>query len=207
MTPLYTTNLSVPQPSESKEHLIAEYIEVDYQKFIALNFLRDTIISDNHRNVLSIGAGPCVFEHFLKSLLPDCSISAIDYNEMLMEQAGRYFPEIDTYHADMKHLDREPGCYDIAYFLNSSYVMTNEEYVVLLKKLHDAGVKTIVDFTTAIIPWYNIPETTLRSVLPQKGKMHGYCRTTREFERIYTLAGWSIKDERELGCYYVWVVK
>ena len=85
--------------------------------------------------------------------------------------------------------------------------MNDAEFSQALYNLQRAGIKYIIDFTTSIIPYTDLPRTIageLKNRLTNKnpGRFHGYQRTTGDLMRIYRKAGWKIINTEMVGTYY-----
>ena len=80
---------------KTKEQLIREYLYIDYKKLDRLSFLIDGIKRSGYKNILSLGAGPCVLEYFLVMSLPEKSqLVAADFNGFVVEKAKKFFPQL-----------------------------------------------------------------------------------------------------------------
>jgi hypothetical protein len=199
-------------PLESRETLIDEYLLSMPDKMKALHFLSDYIESHNYKTVCSLGSGTCAFESLLFNKSGALVVAALDSNKFFINQAKRAFPEIDADCFDF-YTDAFFGCYDICYFLGSSYVMTDKQYTDLLKRIRKAGVRTVIDFCAAFVQTNRIPisllggakQTLFKSNL---GKWHGYKKTKGSLRGCYKGAGWNIEKELIVDPYkYVAVLK
>lgn len=209
-----------PDKCTSKERILRELLQKESPKLIALDFLIQSIQKGGYKSILSLGSGSCAIESLLSGALPEtATITATDFNDFFIGRARTCFPEIisekfDFYHDAIPELSKKTGIrYDFAYFLNSAYVMDDEEFISLLSQLRDAGVREIADLSSAFVPWYRLPREIMGDIRYEltgafRGKFHGYMRTRNDFRRIYRKSGLTIGQECSLGPYrYVAILK
>ena len=139
---------------------------------------------------------------------------AIDFNKFYIDNAKRFFPDIvatefDFFKDDVRTIcDTPTSSYDVAIFINSSYVMDDDEHIRILSQLKENNVKIIIDMTSTLIPYHKLPlfilyEIKLKCFAPHldRGKFHGFMRTKQDFRNIYKNAGWTLKEETAVGSY------
>jgi len=206
---------------ESKELLLRYYLSTNVEKLSALAFLIKYANDKRFVNIISLGAGACVLEYLLKCALPEGStIAATDFNPFFIEKARLFFPsivaeEFDFFGDDLVELtNRLKIDFDLAVFLNSSYVMDNVQFVKLFHGLARIGIKQIVDFQGGCVTYVDaLKAILLRRALDidsrigrplkkigvskegYKGKFHGYARTRGELRALYRKAGLNIVKE------------
>ena len=211
---------------ESREVLLRWYLSNNAAKLSALGFLIQYIIDKRFTNVLSLGAGMCVLEYLLKYALPaDAMVVATDFDRYLINKAKVFFPGIipvafDFFKDDIQEIQNKikPRRIDLAVFFGSSYVMNEESFIFLFKRLKEIGVKQIIDFyggyldlKTIINLFFLLPlkENTIirkifRKPLIEKkylGKFHGYARSRSELKKLYKKAGFDLIKEISVGPY------
>ncbi len=197
----------------SKNAILHDLFSRDSPKLIALDFLIRQIQQKNYSTILSLGFGNCSIEYLLShAFLKKTTIIATDFNNFHIGNAKKFFPEIisekfDFYSDTIEQLSKRLNAhFDFAYFLNSSYVMDDTEYISLLTQLREAGVCEIIDLSSAIIPPVSVPRAflgDLKNALTgsYRGKFHGYMRTKNDFRRIYRRSGLSVSHEYIIGPY------
>jgi len=213
------TEEEVGENFQTKESLIEWYLKNNCRKLAALDFVYNRIKEEGYKNILSLGAGPCVLEYFLKKELPtDCNVVATDFNSFYIRQAKRHFPsiisvEFDFFKKDICSLKEKLRTnFDVAVFFGSAYVMDDQVFIKLFADLKEIGIKEVIDFHAGYIPFRDVPRlfvSELRwnflnalGIHPYRGKMHGYRRTRDELLRLYKAAGFnSIKEEFSIGGY------
>jgi ubiquinone/menaquinone biosynthesis C-methylase UbiE len=211
-----------------KETIIHWYLNSgDYKKLNALTFLYKYILDNGYKNILSLGAGPCVLEYLLKQWLPDDSeVIAMDYNSFFIKNAKKYFPELrpilfDFSRDDLNQLKTiTEKQFEIAVFFGSAYAMDDTTFVKQFRALREIGIKNIIDFHAGYIPLKRMPiilyskiKWTILGALDKKaeksrGIFHGYERSRSELRRLYKAAGLKIVEELSAGGYeYIAVLK
>lgn len=137
----------------SKSSYIKNFLVNDYFKLATLGFLIDFANKSNCKNIISLGAGSCVMEYFLKCALPDDSfVAASDFDGFLIGKARQFFPEISAFEFDLfkdrteELKNRYKINFDLAVFLGSAYVMDDEDFITQFSGLKKIGVKRIIDF-------------------------------------------------------------
>lgn len=198
----------------TKESLISWYLTQNDKKLLALSFLIRYCYENGYKNILSLGAGSCVLEYFLKCALPKgAKVVATDFNPFLIKKAKLFFKSIVPLKFDFLKEDldgllkRLKISFDVAVFFGSAYVMDDSDFVRLLRKLKKSGIKKIVDFHVAYIPPYKIPIIVLSKILNklkhlhQEGKFYGYERTRGELRRLYRQAGFNLIQETSVEPY------
>lgn len=137
----------------SKTSVIRYFLSQNYYKLAPLGFLIGFIRENNHKNIISLGAGVCVLEYLLKCALPEESVvCAADYDSFLIEAAKRFFPEIipvefDFAKDDMVSLKNKLNInFDLAVFFHSAYALDDDDLIRLFGGLSNSGIKHIIDF-------------------------------------------------------------
>lgn len=206
---------------ETKESLVQWYLAQDSRKLPALNFLKQQCNDNGYKNILSLGAGPCVLEYLLKQELPkDCKVVATDFDPFFIKKAKLHFPsiiseEFDFVKDDFRLLVKKTKLdLDIAVFFGSSYVMDDAEFIRQFRRLKEIGIKKIFDFCVGYISRRKIPIFILSSMvnkirpLSYRGKFQGYGRTRGELRRLYKLTGIDLIQETSVAPYeYVVICK
>jgi hypothetical protein len=199
--------------SPTQESIIRDFLSRDSIKLGALSFLIQYIYKKDYKKILSLGAGTCVIEYLLKASLPEDSVVvAADFDRFSIDLAKKYFPSLvpvafDFFRDDIAAVARFAGIdFDMAYFLNSSYVMDDQEYVRILKQLKDNRIRTVIDLTSACIPIWSLPRTIAgeyksRILHEYRGKCHGFTRTRGEFRHMYRRSGWRVVRETAIAPY------
>jgi len=211
---------------KTKEQLIREYLYIDYRKLDCLSFLIDCIKRSGHKNILSLGAGPCVLEYLLETSLPEESqLIAADFNEFVVEKAKKFFPQLIVEKFDFQKDDFKSFrtkldiSFDLVIFFGSAYIMDDQEFIKLFGDLKKNGVKQIIDFHVGcmsiksqimhgplnflrtnftIRKWFRTPPLTNDGY---RGKFHGYWRNRSAIRKLYKRSGLSIKIESSMGSY------
>jgi len=149
----FVDNESVDSVFKTKDTLLHYYLKNEWHKLASLDFLRDRILLNNYKNILSLGAGKCVLEYLLKvSLQPGHTVIASDFVAFYIDKAKEFFPEItsvrfDFYKDNIKDLKTKLGInLDVAVFFGSAMAMDDEQVIDILSGLKKSGVKEIIDF-------------------------------------------------------------
>jgi hypothetical protein len=197
----------------SKEIILREFLSQESMKLIALNFLIQQIQLNKCSMILSLGSDNCVIEYLLSLAMPkDAKIVATDFNDFFIGNSKKYFPEIiserfDFFNDTIEELSKRVNVkFDFAYFLGSAYVMDDEEYISILSQIRKGGIKQIIDFSPAFIPYSHAPIAWMGELKWElnhnfRGKFHGFRRTSNEYRKIYKQAGWIIEHEKSFGHY------
>jgi len=207
---------------KTKESLIQWYLaqSLNSDKLLALAFLIQHCNENEYKNVLSLGAGPCVLEYLLKCALPDdARVVATDFDSFYIKKAKLHFPsiipvEFDFFKDNPSDLQKLKIDFDITVFFGSSYVMNDSDFIRQFSGLKEIGVKKIIDFQAGYIPWKRFPTVILSEVIAKinprryRGKFHGYGRSRGELRRLYKLAGLELIQEIPVAPYgYVAILK
>jgi hypothetical protein len=177
----------------------------------AERFLAARVIYMVHKSVMSLGSGIGIYEAQLQKDT-GARVVAVERDWRLVREGGWRYPNITLKTFDFRKqlgelffLIAGHGPIDLAYFMDSSYVLTAGEFTRLLGILGTAGVREVVDLSTAVIPVAGIPRTLLgiakQEAMPWRFRPQGYARTQAGFRRIYRAAGWEAKEETALGNY------
>lgn len=193
----------------------------NYKKITSLGLLvkvlhermKDKPASDMMGGVLSLGAGPCVLEHFLADILPDMKIYACDYDAYMIDNARRHFTNItvsqfDFYKDDVPSFIHDNNIRFVVMF-GSSCSMNDEKYRDFLKAIYDSPVECIITFEAGIASFFDRIKSYIRTFLycckhyfftqdkkpqPHTGCFYAYSRTKAKFKRIYRAAGWKFQE-------------
>ena len=197
----------------TKESVVREFLSKEGSKLMALAYMIRFAYRHNARKILSLGAGTCVMEEFLRQALPEDSIVvAIDFDKFFIDNAQRFFPSIvamkfDFFTDDLKTIcDATKTTFDVAIFMGSSYVMDDDEHIRILNQLKKNQVKMVIDMTPTLILYQKLPRVILGEIKctlthEYRGKFHGFQRTKQEFRNLYKKAGWTLKEESVVGGY------
>jgi hypothetical protein len=200
----------------TKASILRDFLSKESKKLNTLSYLIRFVYANDYKKILSLGAGSCVIEYLLKAALPEDSIVvATDFNGFFIDNAKQFFKsivpvEFDFFHDDIDTIARSTGIdFDIAYFMNSSYVMDDDDYIRILKQLKQNRIKKVIDLTSTLIPLWSLPKTIANEIKciifkQSRGKFHGFARTKNEFRSIYRESGWHLSKETE-GCGYNYV--
>jgi hypothetical protein len=211
---------------ETKEQLIRDYLFKDSNKLECLSFLIDHINGSGYKNILSLGAGPCVLEYLLEMSLPEKSqLIAADFDEFIVEKAKKFFPQLIVEKFDFQKDDFKSFrtkldiSFDLVIFFGSAYIMDDQEFIKLFGDLKKNGVKQIIDFhagymniksqimhgplnflrtNPTIRKWFR---TTPLANDGYRGKFHGYGRNRSAIKKLYKKSGLSVKLETCIGGY------
>jgi len=188
-----------------------------------LSFLVNFIKENNYHNILSLGAGPCVNEYFLKMALPEnTKVVACDFDAFFIKKAQEFFineagggiipVQFNFFQDSVQSLKNDLNLdFDLATFFASAYVMDDKEFITLFGDLKEIGVKKIIDFHAGYIDYkkfirYCLTPLTKKPLLRRlfrkplrtyQGKFHGYARSRSEIKNLYNKSGWNI--DRELS--------
>jgi hypothetical protein len=197
----------------SRDAVVREFLSKNASKLNTLAYIIRFAYQHDAKKILSLGAGMCVIEEFLRQALPEDSVVvATDFNDYLIGNARRFFPDIvalpfDFFKDDVRTIcDTAGTTFDIAIFMGSSYVMDDEEHIRILSQLKDNRVKWVIDLTPTRIPYYKLPRAILGEIKctmtgEDRGKFHGFQRTRQDFRHLYKKAGWTLKEETTTGEY------
>ncbi|MFH0861103.1 MAG: class I SAM-dependent methyltransferase [Candidatus Altiarchaeota archaeon] len=156
---------------KTRESLLRWYLSQNAIKLPALGFLIQHLNDERFKNILSLGAGPCVLEYLLKCALPeDSKVIAADFNSFYIEKAKLHFPSIiplkfDFFNDDITELQKKSGVdFDVAVFFGSAYVMDDVQFINLFRGLKRTGVRQIIDFYAGYIPTSDLPKMFIRDI-------------------------------------------
>lgn len=77
---------------KTRENLIHKYLADNLDP--RLRFLMEFIEGNKYSNILSLGAGSCVNEYFLKMVLPgDTKVVACDFDDFFIHKAKEFFSD------------------------------------------------------------------------------------------------------------------
>lgn len=168
----------------------------------------------NIKSILSIGAGESITEITLKKYLPNIEITCTDYDPFICKKLSDLFGDINFKVFDMKkddltHLGEH---FDLITFFGSAYVMKNDEYTKLFKKLHKFTPRYIYMLEPYLvlkqriyhIMWYAYQAVKIvfnrsPSSISNGGLVHGYIRDIKEYVRIFKESGFKIKYKKHAG--------
>jgi hypothetical protein len=197
----------------SKEAVVRYFLSKNESKLVTLAYLIRFVYRHHAKKILSLGAGMCVIEEFLRQALPeDGVVIATDFNDFLIGNAQQFFPglvavKFDFFRDDIRAIcDAVGSPVDLAVFMGSSYVMDDDEFIRILAQLKDNQVKRVIDVTPTLVPYHNLPllilgELKCSLTRQDRGKFHGFQRTRLDFRNIYRKAGWTLKEETSAGDY------
>ena len=209
---------------KSDDSFIHLYFAKDHRKlmFLSIDFLIGFINENKSKNILSLGAGPCINEYILKMCIPpDCKITATDFNSFQIKRANKFFKnitakEFDFTKDDVKKLGNN---FDLVIFLHSSFTMNDYEFLHLIVELKKLGVKHIIDFS-GLMPIKRIPKQIFEDIWfkfknrletdkKTNGKILGYVRSKGEIRKLYQKAGLKVVDEVDIGIpnYRIFVIE
>jgi hypothetical protein len=210
---IYTREPIQENDGVSKAEYIRNFILTNHKKLLSLEYLIEFINNHRYTNVLSLGSGQCVIEHMLSYSIPTGShVVATDIDPVCLKNSGEHFKNIITIGFDFNtdtidRISETTGIkFEVAYFMGSAYVMTDEQYVCMLRQLKINGVKHIIDFQPAFVPYLKLPITILgelknRVFKSYRGRFHGYERTRGHLRQIYKRAGLTIEEEPYIPTY------
>jgi hypothetical protein len=181
---------------ESKESLLTHFLLNECQKLYTYLAIADLISQSGIVSLLSIGSGNSVVEYFIKKSCPMVDITVCDHDAFVMGKVKKIFPELnakvfDFVSDDVSMLGDQ---FDVAIFIGSSFVMSDDEYVAFLKRLQPI-VKfkifdchtTLNDLSEGITERINV-EILQRVKNRGNGKLIGYSRSEEELVSIYKQA-------------------
>ena len=211
---------------KTKERLIRDYLFKNSNKLECLSFLIDHINGSGYKNILSLGAGPCVLEYLLEMSLPEESqLIAADFDEFVVEKAKKFFPQLIVEKFDFQKDDFKSFrtkldiSFDLVIFFGSAYIMDDQEFIKLFGDLKKNGVKQIIDFhagylgiksqithgplnflrtNSTIRKWFRKSPCIINGY---RGKFHAYGRSRSAIRKLYKRSGLSIKVESSMGPY------
>ena len=170
--------------------------------------------------IASFGAGPCVLEYFLASMIPDMKVYACDYDSFMVDNAQRQFHNITTsrfdfYKDDVSSYIRENDIRFVVMF-GSSCSMDDDKYTEFLSELHNSQVECVITFEAGMSSRSEMMKLRLITLCYcvkhyflvrdnkqlRTGCLHAYTRTKSEFMRIYKKSGWKFHElDRSLQAY------
>jgi hypothetical protein len=145
-----------------------------------------------------MGAGKCVMEYLLKCAIPDCEVTATDFDLFLIEKSKIFFPCINSVKFDffvdnIADLNSE---FDLVVFFSSAYVLDDEQFINLFRQIKENNAKEVIDFHAGCISYRDMLKYSVGDILRRlniiksyRGKFHGYIRTKNELRRLYKKAG------------------
>ncbi|HYN44759.1 MAG TPA: class I SAM-dependent methyltransferase [Candidatus Limnocylindrales bacterium] len=183
---------------ETKDSLLGWVIPQSTYSLLALNWLIQYIKKNRFSRVLSMGAGNCVLEYLLKCAIPECEVTAADFDSYFIDKANVFFPSIksvifDFFKDNITKLNSE---FDLVVFFGSAYVMDDKQFVDLFRQIKENNVKQIIDFHGGCIPYSEMLRYFIGDILRRfgiirsyRGKFTGYVRTKNELRGLYKKAG------------------
>lgn len=215
----------------SRESILRRALYPDASKLLALDFLTRQISEHGFKNIISFGAGTCALESLLKDILPeDCKVIATDVDKFCITTAKKHFPKIiaerfDFIKDDIGEFRENLGIgLEVAVFSSSSYVMDDENFINLFKRLKEIGLKQIIDFQGGYLDWMGCLNILYQDLLlPLRrneflrrlfkkqpidnyiGKFHGFARSRDELRMLYKKSGVRIVKELSLSPAYKYV--
>ena len=179
------------------------------RKLVPLSFLLEYCKVVGYTSLLSLGAGTCAFEYLIQEALPGSVVVGLDKDGQLIANARAKFPTVTGVQMDFTSEDlsefitESRNGFELAYFMDSSYVMDNVEFIETFRRLKEAGIGKVVDITSAWVPLWRIPQA-----MANHGQyFHGYGRTIRDLRHLYRSAGWTIRREGILGDYWTTILQ
>ena len=182
---------------KTRENLIREYSASSFEP--RLRFLLEFIKENKYSNILSLGAGTCVIEYFLKmALSEDTKVVACDFDSFVIQKANEFFSDesigttvgrgiipvqFDFFNDSINDLKRLLQFdFDLATFFSSAYVMDDKEFVCLFKQLKGAGVKNIIDFHAGYIDWKQFINYCLTPLTKNPLLRRFFCKPIRTYQ-------------------------
>lgn len=169
-----------------------------FSKCLARSYITEQAITRGITNLVSLGSGDCVSEYYLSQR--GFNVIATDNNPECIVSCKENFHELECHCVDfVRDLIPipEPA---LVYFMGSSYVMSDEEFIRCLKYLRYMGVKTIIDCEPCVECW-QLPEYIIGKTINNPNEFHGYVRTRRHYDKIFKLSGWKIVSATKIGVY------
>lgn len=202
----------------SKEDLLSYFLPQDFKKAESWSIVLDVVKENGFRNILSLGAGPCVQEYLLKKALPpEVKIIATDFDSFTINKVKTFFPELiveefDFFKDEITDLQKRLGIeFDLVIFFGSSYVMDDIDFIKLFGDCKKIGVKRIIDFQAGYMNYKNVIMNYLpsninnfirkmfrKSTLPNKNNtalFHGYGRNRSELRSLYKKSDLKLQKE------------
>uniref|UniRef100_A0A6M3JZL7 Putative methyltransferase n=1 Tax=viral metagenome TaxID=1070528 RepID=A0A6M3JZL7_9ZZZZ len=191
---------------KTKKDLLDYYWKNNRIKLNSLIVFLDFIVTNKCKNILSLGAGECVMENFLKVNLPEeIKIIATDFNSFFIKRAKEFFPkliseEFDFFKDDIKSFQKKLNIkFDCAVFFGSAYIMDDYDFIRLFNDLKKVGVKYIFDFQPGFID--EDAAGPKLSTTKYNGKCHGFLRSWSELKSLYKKANLKLALELSLPDY------
>jgi hypothetical protein len=216
---------------KDRESLIKNFLFCNADYILApIGFVANLINNKKYQSIVSLGAGQCVAEWFIKMSLYDTStVVACDFDHFFISKAQLFFPEIiaerfDFFNDDLISLrERLNINFDLAVFFFSAYVMDDDKFIKLFSDLKFIGTKQVIDFYAGFIDFRQmvfhlfdplrenpaIRQLFHKKPLPdERGWLHGYARSRSDLRKLYKKAGWHKIKEISIGeCNYVAILE
>lgn len=192
----------------TKDSLLGWVIPQSTNNLLALNWLIQYIKINRFNSVLSMGAGNCVLEYLLKCAIPDCEVTATDFDPYFIDKAKVFFPSINSVKFDFfkDNITKLNSEFDLVVFFGSAYVMDDKQFVDLFRQIKENNVKQIIDFHGGCIPYSEILRYFMGDILRRfgiiksyRGKFTGYVRTKNELRHLYRKAGVKYINEMQVA--------
>lgn len=143
------------------------------------------------KSILGLGSGTGYFEYGLLKNLSNVKIKVTDFDRFIIKRIKKVVPEFrDAQVFDFRGGDfsKFKGKYDSVVFVNSIYVLTDEEILKLLENLYDIGCKNVFIIAASKISFLGVIKAYFKLFFMKFGfnfgRFHGYGRTTGEFEKV-----------------------
>ena len=200
----------------NKDNLLRKVLAEDFNKLSSLSLLIDTCYRNNFKNILSIGSGFCVNEYLLKKALPeDTNVVASDFDPYLIQKSNDFFPELVSIEFNMiedsfLNLQNQLNIkFDLVYFMGSSYVLDDNQFIKFFKDIKHSGVKKVIDFSVCNLSLIDILSYYLRPIRQnekirklfkkdkiKRKKAHGYHRDNRHILNLYKKSNFQLEKKQ-----------
>jgi hypothetical protein len=216
---------------KDKESLIKNFLFCNADYMLApIGYVVNLITTKKYQNIISLGAGQCVAEYFIKmSLCDNSTVVACDFDHFFVSKAQLFFPEIiadqfDFFKDNFISLKAKLNIdFELAVFFFSAYVMDDDKFIKLFNDLKLSGIKQVINFYAGFITFRQVilhlfdplrKNPVVRQLfhkkpfLGERGWLHGYARSRLELRKLYKKAGWYKIKEISIGeCSYVAILE
>lgn len=176
---------------DTKKKTIQYYKSNIFEKNL-YNLIVDNIVWYDVKSVIGFGSGLCVLEYLLKQEFPNLMVAASDYHKGCVDNAKRFFPEIDVMVFDFfkNHIKDVEACFghgfDMAVMCSSAYAMDDTRFISFFKELFDSGICVVVDVNGGVI------RSMIRHSGHLGGRVFGYGRRIGRYNEMYKESGFCV---------------
>lgn len=208
----------------SHEEYHSYNVRINADKIKRAEAIIDFCKKKNVKKILSIGSGGSITEIEIKNKLPHIEMICTDFVPYICDKLSELYKNIQFRVFDMRTDDPSilGNNFDMVLFCGSDYVMTNDEYIKILKDFNKMGIKYVYIVTSPyinilekinqicinglriigiLINYTSLNDGRLANALRGRkiGLFHGYLRDFKELKMIFNEAGYEMIQRQYTG--------